>query len=163
MSMPRSFQPETLSSVIESSRDKVLIFYRPVIPVIGRVSPPTDSNNPKIKVPRNPFRLFLNPDINLLLIISAITCALFYGVIATISTLFEATYPFLSETTTGFCFLAIGGGMIFGSPINGRILDLEYQRFRKLVSARLEEPVNALHLAQDESFPLEKVCLSFYS
>jgi len=159
MSMPRSFQPETLRSIIDSSRDEVLIFYRPVIPVIGRHSPLTDPNSPKIKVPRSPFRLFLNPDIDLLLLISAMTCALFYGVIATMSTaLFEATYPFLDETTIGFCFLAIGGGMIFGSLINGRMLDLEYQRFKKLAPARFEQPVDALHLAQDESFPLEKVC-----
>ena len=161
LSISLSFQPETLSSVIDNGRDKILILYQPVIPVIGRVSYPTNQPqpNPTVKVPRNPFRLFLNFDINLLLCISAIACALFYGVIATISTLLEATYPFLNETTIGFCFLPIGGGMIFGSSINGWILDLEYQRFKRLAQFNLEGSANATNLVQDESFPLEKVSL----
>lgn len=154
------FQPETLSAITDSGRDKVLILYRPVIPIIGHVSYPTDRHSPKVKVPRNPFRLFLNRDINLLLCISAIACALFYGVIATMSTLLEAAYPFLNETTIGFCFLPIGGGMIFGSSINGRVLDLEYRRFKRLARFDLEgSEANATNLVQDESFPLEKARL----
>jgi hypothetical protein len=159
LSIFRSFQPETLSSIIDNGRDKVLILYQPVIPVIGHFSYPTDRPSSPIKVPRNPFRLFLNLDIDFLLCISAIACALFYGVIATMSTLLEATYPFLNETTIGFCFLSIGGGMIFGSSINGRVLDLEYQRFKRVARFNLEGSANAANLAQDESFPLEKVRL----
>lgn len=161
LSIIRSFQPETLGSVIDSGRDKVLILYQPVIPVIGHFSYSIDQHSPKVKVPRNPFCLFLNVDIDLLLCISAIACALFYGVIATMSTLLEATYPFLNETTIGCCFLAIGGGMIFGSSINGRFLDLEYRRFKRLAGFDLEGSANAANLVQDESFPLEKVYL-FY-
>jgi hypothetical protein len=159
LSILRSFQPETLGSIIDSGRDKVLILYQPVIPVIGHFSYPTDRHSPKVKVPRNPFRLFLNLDIDLLLCVSAIACALFYGVIATMSTLLEDTYPFLNETTIGFCFLAIGGGMIFGSSINGRILDLEYRRFKRLALFDFEGSANATNLVRDESFPLEKVYL----
>ena len=161
LSIPRSFQlAETLSSVTDSGRDKILILHQPVIPVIGRLSYPTNQPQPNPTIiPRNPFRLFLNLDVNLLLCISAIACALFYGVIATMSTLLEATYPFLNETTIGFCFLSIGGGMIFGSSISGRILDLEYQRFKRLAQFDLEGSANAANLVRDESFPLEKVSL----
>ena len=90
-----------------------------------------------VQVSRNPFRLFLHPDILLLLTLNAITNAVSYGVNISISTLFSAAYPFLDETKLGLCYLAIGGGMIIGSSIIGYVLDWEYQTFRKRAESRI--------------------------
>ena len=79
----------------------------------------------KAKVFRNPFRLFLQPDILLLLILSAIGFAVSFGINASISSLFSAAYPFLNETQIGLCYLANGGGMIMASSVTGRLLDWE--------------------------------------
>lgn len=114
----------------------------------------------KMKVPKNPFGLFLNPDVDVLLLISAIACAVYYGVTATISTLFVQTYPFLTETTIGLCYLSIGGGMIIGGSVTGRVLDAEYKRFKAKAQALTGEG-EQVNLNQEEDFPLEQVsCMS---
>jgi hypothetical protein len=156
----RSLQPETLKSVVESERNWIPILYQPVIPIIGRqVSEgPTVAREVTAKVSRNPFRLFLQPDILLLLALSAIISSVFYAINTSISTLFSTAYPFLNETKIGLCYLAIGGGMIVGSSIIGRLLDWEYQTFRK----RAETRITTLGLAttditKENFFPLEQV------
>ena len=85
---------------------------------------------------RNPFRLFLQPDILLLLAVNAIATAVFYGINTSTSTLFSVAYPFLNETTIGLCYLATGGGMIMSTSIMGRVLDWEYQTLRKRAETR---------------------------
>ena len=153
-----SFQPETLHSVVDSSRSRLFLVYRPVVPVIGRKDTTvkgTASSRPK--VPKNPFRIFLNPDIDVLLAVTALICAVFYGVLASISSLFVAAYPFLNETTIGLCFLGIGGGMAIGSSVNGRILDAQYQRYKRKAMAERRETESPVDLSREESFPLEKV------
>ncbi|KAF8973659.1 major facilitator superfamily domain-containing protein [Flammula alnicola] len=125
-----------------------MIIILPVIPIIGGSAPTRAPVASKVKIPRNPFRLFLNPDVDVLLIISAIACTVYY-----------ATYPFLSETTVGLCFLAIGGGNILGSSITGRVLDIEYRRFKKRVQSRLTGSTAQVDLNQEESFPLEQARL----
>jgi hypothetical protein len=152
-----SFQPETLQSIVDKRRDKIFLLYRPVLPIIGGNSPGTISAIAPPKIPRNPFLLFLNPDVDVLLIISAIACAVYYGVIATISTSFAATYPYLNETTIGLCFLAVGGGMAIGSFISGRVLDIEYRKFKEAAKSQLPDDGSASNLAQEESFPIEYV------
>lgn len=151
------FQPETLQSITDRGRANIYLIYQPVIPIIGRNAPPKPPNaRTPAKVPRNPFALFLNPDVDVLLYISAIACAVYYGVTATISTLFVQTYPFLNETTIGLCYLAIGGGMIVGSSFTGRILDGEYQRFKRK-ALELVDDESAVNLNKEDSFPLEEV------
>ncbi|KAF8913095.1 major facilitator superfamily domain-containing protein [Gymnopilus junonius] len=150
----------TLHSIVDSSRSGLLLIYKPVIPIIGR----NNSSNktvspPRPKVPKNPFRIFLNPDIDVLLLVTALICAVFYGVLATISTLFVTTYPFLNETTIGLCFLGLGGGMAIGSSVNGHLLDAEYQRFKRLAEALQSDTTSPIDLNREESFPLEKARL----
>jgi hypothetical protein len=152
------FQPETLQLVADRGQHTVPILYKPVLPVIGRNSPPVPSTAIRPKLSRNPFRLFLNPDVDILLVIAAISCAIFYGVIATISTSFAEIYPYLSETTIGLCFLSIGGGMVFGSSISGRIFDREYAKYKTKARARMSADPN-VDLTREESFPLEKARL----
>ena len=150
------FQPETLQLIADRGQHTVPILYKPVLPIIGRNSPAVPSTTTRPKVSRNPFRLFLNPDVDVLLLIAAISCAIFYGVIATISTSFAETYTFLNQTTIGLCFLGIGGGMVFGSSISGRIFDREYAKYKAKAQARMSADPNT-DLTREESFPLEKV------
>jgi hypothetical protein len=154
-------QPETLKSVVEKGRDQILILYRPVIPIIGRrqvAQGPPSSRVATVKISRNPFGLFLHPDILLLLAINAFSTAVFYTTNASISVLFSAAYPFLNETKIGLCFIAIGGGTAVGSIVIGPLLDWEYRTFKK----RAETRITALELTTDDitkenDFPLEQV------
>ncbi|KAF9537815.1 MFS general substrate transporter [Agrocybe pediades] len=152
------FQPETLRPIVESNKYQELsLIYRPVIPIIGQRAPSRNAIHSQIKVPKNPFRLFLNVDVDILLATSAVVCAVFYGVISTISSLFVVAYPSLTQTTIGLCFLAIGCGMTFGSVINGRVLDIEYRRFRGKIEAlrSAEKGGQSVDINREENFPLE--------
>ena len=161
MSECRSFLPETLKSVVEGGRNRIPILYQPVIPIIGRhvsVGPTVAREVTVIKVSRNPFRLFLQPDILLLLALSAIVSAVFNLINTSISSLFSTAYPFLNETKIGLCYLAIGVGMIVASSVMGRLLDWEYETFRR----RAETRIAALGLAsaditKENFFSLEQV------
>ncbi|KDR74378.1 hypothetical protein GALMADRAFT_250288 [Galerina marginata CBS 339.88] len=154
------FQPETLPAIADSKRNDLFVVYRPVLPIIGRNKPSVKApSTPRPKVPRNPFRLFLNPDVDVLLAISALTCAVFYGILATVSSLFARAYPSLNEIEIGLCFLAFGGGTILGSTITGRMLDRDYRRFKKNAEAQHPGAESGIDLTKEESFPLEKARL----
>ena len=160
MTVCRSLQPETLKSVVDEGRDRVQILYQPVIPIIGRQVPqgPTVARGAITKVFRNPFRLYLEPDILLLLIINATVDAVIYGVATPTSSLFSAAYPFLDDTKIGLCYLAIAGGMIMASLIMGRVLDWEYQTFRKRAETRITVlGLTTADITKEDFFPLEKV------
>ena len=156
----RRFQPETLKSVVDEGRDRIPILYQPVIPIIGRqVSEgPTVAREVTAKVSRNPFRLFLQPDILLLLALSAIISAVFYLINTSISSLFSSAYPFLTETKIGLCYLAIGVGMIIASSVMGRLLDWEYETFRKRAETRIATlGLATADITKENFFPLEQV------
>ena len=106
---------------------------------------------------RNPFRLFLQLDILLLLALNGIVFAIFYGINASISSLFLAAYPFLDETKIGLCYLAIGGGMVIATPIMGRVLDWEYQTFRKRAERRITVELTTADITNEDFFSLEQV------
>jgi len=154
-------QPETLKSVVDKGRHQIPILYWPVIPIIGRqVSQGPTSTGVTVKVSRNPFQLFLNPDILMLLAINAIVNSAYYCIAATISSLFSTAYPFLNETKIGFCYLAIGGGMMAGSSILGRVLDWEYQTFRRRAETRtMALGLTAADITKEDFFPLEQARL----
>ena len=156
----RSLLPETLKSVLEEGRIQIPILYQPVIPIIGRqVSQgPAVAWGVTAKVFRNPFRLFLEPDILLLLSLNAIVFAVFYGINTSTSSLLSAAYPFLNETKIGLCYLAIGGGMIMATSIMGRVLDWEYQTFRKRAEMRIMAlGLTTADITKEDFFPLEQV------
>ena len=162
MTVCRSLQPETLKSVVEEGRHRIPILYQPVIPIIGRkisqVPTQAVAQGVKPKVFRNPFRLFLQPDILLLLALSAIVSSVFYGINTSISSLFSAAYPFLSETKIGLCYLAIGGGMIMASAVMGPVLDWEYQTFRTRAESRITaQGLTTADITKESYFPLEQV------
>ena len=159
--MRSRIQPETLRPIVDSGKDTTFLVYRPVIPIIGRKDAPKVTNTtpsaPKPKTPRNPFRLFLNPDVSLMLAINGIMFTVFYGILVPLSSLFAITYPFLNQTTIGACFVSIGGGTVFGSWSSGRILDSEYQRFKRKVEKEHAGNRIGIDITKEENFPLEKV------
>ena len=161
MTVCRSVQPETLKSVVEEGRIRIPILYRPIIPIIGRQvseGPTIARREVTAKVSRNPFRLFLQPDILLLLALNAIVFAIFYGINTSISSLFSVAYPFLDETQIGLCYLAISGGMIIATPIMGRVLDWEFQTFRKRAETHIATlGLTTADITKEEFFPLEQV------
>ena len=160
MTVCRSLQPETLKSIVEDGRIRIPILYRPVMPIIGRqVSQgPYVAREVTAKVFQNPFRLYLQPDILLLLALNAIVFAVLYGINASTSSLFLAAYPFLDETKIGLCYLAVGGGMAMASSIMGRVLDWEYQTFRKRAETRITAlGLTTADIMKEGFFPLEQV------
>jgi hypothetical protein len=111
----------------------------------------------------NPLRLFTHYDILLLLVVNGIFYAAFYSVTASLSTLFQKAYPFLSETDIGLCFLASGGGMLFGSFITGMCLDRDYRiiknRMIKEAEADTENKMSPEDVTKEANFPIEKARL----
>jgi predicted secreted protein len=152
--------PETLTAVRYKKDPLSRILFTPLLPIVGRGQKNHPTNIPPKKKPQNPFKLFAKPDILLLLIINALICAVFYGVIASISTLFDNTYDFLDVTTIGLCFLGIGGGMAIGSSLNGKLMDMwferEKQKFARDMAASGKQ-VDMNDLAKNPDFPLERV------
>ncbi|KAJ7627150.1 MFS general substrate transporter [Roridomyces roridus] len=147
--------PETLRALVgNGSICPPSPLSRPLLPLIGRshARTPPPPNRPR-KPFQNPLRLLLNLDILLLLTFNGLVCAVFYGVTASISTILSDQYPELNETELGLCFLAIGGGMLFGSMTSGRILDWDYQRVKRrfLVSRGGD-----MEKAQYDGFPIEQ-------
>ncbi|KAI0778343.1 MFS general substrate transporter [Trametes elegans] len=152
--------PETLRAIVGNGSIPPPKGYRPLIPLIGRTA--ADAEHSEKQPPRgfaNPLVLFTYPDVSLLLLFNALVYAVFYGVTATISTLFQPTYPFLTETDTGLCFLAIGGGMLVGGVVTGEILDREYQRVKRRLTRQAEadpeKKVRPEDVTKEEHFPIE--------
>ena len=156
----RSLQPETLKSVVKEGRIRIPILYQPVIQILGRqiFEGQSMAREVSVKFFRNPFRLYLQPDILLLLTLNAIVFAIFYGINASISSLFSVAYPFLDETKIGLCYLAVGGGMAMASTTMGRVLDWEYQTFQKRAEARITAlGLTTADITKEDFFPLEQV------
>ncbi|OSX67227.1 hypothetical protein POSPLADRAFT_1051377 [Postia placenta MAD-698-R-SB12] len=161
--------PETLRAFVGDGSVPPPRLYLPLIPVIGRsrqnVTPQDPSTRPAPRRFNNPFVLFLYPDITLLLLFNGIVYAVFYGVTTSISTLFKTTYPYLTETEIGLCFLAIGGGMLIGGVFTGRLVDKEYKRAKRQMLAAQEketDPEKRLSpedVTKEEHFPIERARL----
>ena len=153
--------PETLRSLVGDGSIVPPPIYRPLLPIIGRNR--VGTSDPSERPPRakftNPFRILFYPDVFILLSFNAVQNSLFYAMTASISTLFAETYPYLSETSIGLCFLAVGGGMLFGSWINGKVLDAEYQRIKRKLERRANEDpeydVRPEDVTKDVNFPIE--------
>lgn len=163
-SLAHSFLPETLRALVGDGSIRPHALYRPLVPIIGRAH--AGVHIPSTPPPRKPLtfplRILLYPDIALVLLFNAVPYAVFYGVTASISTLFVDVYPFLSELDLGLCFLAIGGGMIIGGWFSGRALDAEYQRVKRRLEEKARadegtggEKMRAEDVTRDEHFPIE--------
>ncbi|KAJ7762474.1 MFS general substrate transporter [Mycena metata] len=155
------FLPETLRTLVGNGSIPVSAIYRPLIPIIGRrskQSPATSTINVARKKFQNPLLLLLHVDVALLLLINGVVYSVFYGVTASISTVFHNTYPQLNETELGLCFLTVGGGMIIGAMFCGKLLDWDYQRVRRSLRAQnpTHEQGDEKKGVVDDAFPIEK-------
>ncbi|PCH33997.1 MFS general substrate transporter [Wolfiporia cocos MD-104 SS10] len=166
--MMLALMPETLRAFVGNGSIPPPRGYTPLIPVIGRHRSNNALQDPSTRPARrrfnNPLVLFLYPDITLLLVFNAVVYAVFYGVTTSISVLFQSTYPYLTETEVGLCFLAIGGGMLVGGIITGRVIDYEYRRTKRQVITALkktdpEKRIKPEDITKDENFPIEKARL----
>ncbi|KAJ7238522.1 major facilitator superfamily domain-containing protein [Mycena haematopus] len=154
--------PETLRSLVGNGSIPAPRISRPLIPLFGRSrsrSRTTSTAPPRKRKPfQNPLRLLFNPDILILLTFNGLVCAVFYGVNASIATVFHETYPALSETGLGLCYIAIGGGMLIGSATSGKLLDWDYQRVKRglgILSFKYEKEKTETE-QDDDGFPIEK-------
>lgn len=146
--------------------------YTPIVPILGRLGRkfPTDVELPPRRGFQNPFTLYLLPDVDVLLAISAIAFAILYAITTTLSTLFKESYPQLNETDLGLCYLAIGGGMLIATFINGPLLDRDYRQTRDKMVANLKalEAEKGIimqpeDVTKEENFPIELVRLRWLS
>ncbi|EIN07877.1 MFS general substrate transporter [Punctularia strigosozonata HHB-11173 SS5] len=159
--------PETLRSIVGNGSIPPPRIYKTPVTLIGGRYAPDAVKLPPGKRFVNPFRLFLYPDLDVLLVFFGLIYAVFYGVTATLSSLFADAYPFLDETDLGLLFLAIGGGMIVGTGTMGKILDWEYRRIRDgLVRKYVADGGEKVDVAEaeaevtkEENFPIEKARL----
>lgn len=155
------FFPETLRVLVGDGSIPPPVYSQPLIPIIGRKS----RNNATARPPRQPFanplRLFLHLDVTILLLANGVIYSAFYGVAAAISTLFKEAYPFLGETAIGLCFLSIGGGMLIGGVVAGKVLDREYrrteQKLLRKMKEKAEDPESVRQIDKDsDDFPIER-------
>ncbi|KZT34073.1 MFS general substrate transporter [Sistotremastrum suecicum HHB10207 ss-3] len=161
--------PETLRSLVGDGSIPPPRFLRPVIR-FGNYTTGNNSQRPPKKPWANPARLFVNPDVVLILLPNAVVCAVYYGVSTTISILFQQKYPFLTQTDIGLCYIAIGGGCIPGSYVNGKLLDRHYKAAEREYKAKKaesssenpeesEKPRSPFEQKMDVNFPLERARL----
>ncbi|KAI6120587.1 MFS general substrate transporter [Pisolithus croceorrhizus] len=130
-----AFLPETLRQLVGDGSVLPSRFHRPLVPLVGHV----------------------------LLLFNAVQYAVFYAIIATISTIFQSTYSYLDETEIGLCFLASGFGTITGGFVIGKIMDRDYRLLNeKLVRERgiaTGTPGSREVITREENFPIEKARL----
>ena len=161
---PYRFLPETLRILVGNGSILPPKIYRPLIPLIGRGRQGIVQS---VRAPRqplkNPFRIFTYPDVLILLLLSAIQYAILYPFVATLSTLFKSTYPYLNEADIGLCYLASGSAAIIGGYVHGKILDREYRLLKERLIYEKEAHtgtfVRSEDTTSDENFPIEKVRL----
>ena len=137
--------------------------HRPLIPIVGRSTNewPSHTTRPPKQPFRNPLLLLKHWDVVLLLIVNGVANSLYYGVIASIATLFSDSYPSLNQTEIGLCYLATSAGMMVGTLVIGRLLNAEYRRAFKAHAIARGQDVETLNIQTGhgiaEDFPIEKV------
>lgn len=103
--------------------------------------------------------MFAYPDVLVLLIFNGTYYAVMYGVTASLSVVFEDVYPYLTEAAVGLCFLAIGGGMLIGTWLSGKLTDSYYRKIRddftSQVLSNSERAIDHNLLENDSTFPIE--------
>jgi hypothetical protein len=160
------FLPETLRAIVGDGSISAGWIYTHPIPIIDRHR---GIEGPNERPPREPFKnpllMFTYPEVLVLVLFNGTLYAVMYGVTASLSVIFEKVYPFLSQTDIGLCFLAMGGGFLFGSLFSGRFMDSHYRKIRdELVRQSRtdsEKHVDPKAIEEDPSFPIEKARLHY--
>lgn len=155
-----SFLPETLRLLVGDGSITPSKMHRPLILMVGAGRRNATAKLAPFPPFSNPLRILTYLDVMNLLILNGVIYSLFYAVTATVSILFQTTYPFLNETDTGLCFLAIGGGTVIGGLSAGNLLDRDYRKMKEQIareaSTDSERPVSAERIIKDDNFPIER-------
>jgi hypothetical protein len=114
-----SFLPETLRAIVGNGSIPPPRAYRTPLNLVKPLYR-SSGGRPPPKPFQNPIIIFSYPDVAIVLFFNGIFNCVYYGVTATISSLFSRNYTYLSETEIGLCYLAIGGGMVVGTLITGQ-------------------------------------------
>jgi len=111
----------------------------------------------------NPLLMFAYPDVFVLLVFNGTYYAVMYGVMASLSVIFEKVYPYLTQADLGLCFLAMGGGMLTGTWLSGKLADSYYRKIREemIRQARSdsEKDIDPKAVEKDPTFPIERARL----
>ncbi|KAF5965020.1 major facilitator family transporter [Fusarium bulbicola] len=107
-----------------------------------------------------PLRILISKQAAPIIVFLAVYCAVWQMSITAMSSLFEDKYG-LTETQIGLTFIANGVGSMVGTLITGKILNIDYRRFKARHDARIAsintgdgvEPANTKKTQDD--FPLE--------
>ncbi|KAK5991569.1 Citrate exporter 1 [Cladobotryum mycophilum] len=110
-----------------------------------------------------PFRILVSRQASPVIIFLSIHYAVWQMSITAMSTLFEQGYH-LGETQIGLTFIANGVGSMIGTIVTGRILDVDYRRFKEKHEARkaqtnLEGGPHGSATSKDDQFPIKKARL----
>ncbi|CZR49876.1 uncharacterized protein FPRO_16083 [Fusarium proliferatum ET1] len=108
-----------------------------------------------------PFRILISKQAASIIVFLAVYYAVWQMSITAMSSLFEDRYD-LTETQIGLTFIANGVGSMVGTLITGKILSIDYRRFKARHDARISssntgddvEPANT-QKTQENDFPLE--------
>jgi len=147
--------PETLRAIVgDGSIPPPRIYRTPIALVRPQWTTPIEKR-PPAKSLQNPLRLLMYPDVAVLLTFNGMFYAVFYGVTATISSIFAVRYPFLTETELGLVFLSVGGGMVVGSMFTGKLLDRDYRRIKAKMDANRGQDSEKQASKDDDDFPIE--------
>ncbi|PNP61030.1 hypothetical protein FNYG_14118 [Fusarium nygamai] len=108
-----------------------------------------------------PFRILISKQAAPIIVFLAVYYAVWQMSITAMSSLFEDKYG-LTETQIGLTFIANGVGSMVGTLMTGKILNIDYHRFKARHDARIagsnaEDDVEPAHRqkAQENDFPLE--------
>ncbi|EIW79693.1 MFS general substrate transporter [Coniophora puteana RWD-64-598 SS2] len=157
------FLPETLRRLVDDGSVTPSKIYRPLIPLMGRGHISLTKEIPPPRPFKNPLWLFTYPDVLNLLVLVGLFYASFSATLATISTLFNEVYPWLTETELGLVYLGTGGGLMLGSIFIGKMLNKDYQRFKAVFDKKSgtdpEKAATHESGSTDLDFPVEKARL----
>ncbi|KAB5581296.1 major facilitator superfamily domain-containing protein [Coniochaeta sp. 2T2.1] len=157
------FLPETMRSLAgNGSRGQAGFPLGPLVHIVGPRTQPSEpsksdaSGRPDVqKLSTNPFRLLIYRDIALTLTYTGIVYAVNYTITSTLSSSFKVTYPYLSETLLGVCYLSSGVGMILGSTITGKFFDWDYARIKLQCGAASIDSGQESITNEDAEVPIE--------
>jgi len=158
------FLPETLHAIVGDGSIRAGWIYTPPISVVGRHRSMGKFNElPPRKPFTNPLLMFAYPDIFVLIILNGTYFAVMYGVTTSLSVIFEDIYPYLTEADVGRCFLAVGGGMLIGTWLSGKLTDSYYRKIRDDIihqaRSNSERAIDPNVAENDPTFPIEKARL----
>ncbi|KAJ7592852.1 MFS general substrate transporter [Mycena floridula] len=156
------FLPETLRSIVGDGSLIPPFIYRPFIPIFLAKGP---AGPLMAKPPRRPFQnpllIFGQLDVLLCLIFASVAFMVNNTFLTIISSSFKRTYPYLSETSLGLCYIPTGASMILGSGITGKLLNRAFRRTKNRLSAQGRHPAGEIHdITKAPWFPIETARLS---